>query len=177
MSERIPAYTTVMDAYIVKGRLESEGIPATIVDSYYIGLDWTMSFALGGVKIHIPDAYKDQAMTVLDDIEAGGYYLTGDLAKEEPIHCTKCHATNVFPSDFSWKFSFVFLFLLATPYAVPVPVPYTRRYFHCMHCSHVFAVKKDYSILIPPLASLLFVGVFLSIFYLLASLYYFKQAY
>lgn len=156
-----------MDAYIVKGRLENEGIPAYIIDSYFIDLDWTHSIALGGVKIHVPDAYRDQAIAVIDDIEAGDYSLTGELAKEEQTSCDKCDASNVHSIDFSWKFSLSIVMLAITLSLVIIPFPYTRRYYQCENCRHVFAVKKDYSTLISLLVSMLLFALTLLTFWVL----------
>ena len=55
MSAVVSVHTVAMDAYIIKGRLEAEGIPAFLSDDQYITMDWSLSLALGGVKVMVPE--------------------------------------------------------------------------------------------------------------------------
>jgi hypothetical protein len=51
---------------LAKSRLEYEGIPAWVADDNHINLQWTISLALGGVKIKILESDIDDALKVLN---------------------------------------------------------------------------------------------------------------
>ena len=138
MITTIKTYTIAMDAYIAKGRLEAEGIPAYIADEHYITLDWTISVAIGGVRVQVPYAYIEQANQVISDLEQGEYEVTDteeQLEHEEAIqpaithssttHCPKCNSDNTHPFDLLWKISLVFLIL------GHLPLPFSRHLHKC----------------------------------------------
>jgi len=142
MFKTVNTYTIAMNAYIAKGRLEAEGIPATIADEYYITLDWTVSVAIGGVRVQVPHAYLDQAKQVITDLEQGKYEVndTSDtdesLKPEELIHCPKCNSTDTHLINWSWKLSLVILFLSHFPF------PFLRHVYKCKNDHYWIATEE-----------------------------------
>ena len=64
----ITSYSEPIEAYIVKGRLEAEGIPAFIANEHHISLAWYLSHALGGVKIQVHMKDKNKAEEILSSL-------------------------------------------------------------------------------------------------------------
>jgi hypothetical protein len=80
---------------LAKSRLEFEGIPAWVADDYHINLKWTISMALGGVKIKILESDIEDALTVLnsDCSEALEQIEFPDIEDDE--RCDKCRSLNL----------------------------------------------------------------------------------
>ena len=147
----VSTHTIAMDAHIIKGRLEAEGIPAYLTDDQYITMDWTVSVAIGGVKVHVPDQYLAAALDVLENNQSGAYDLSSsssldlsdELAKEsleEPkIYCPECNSTQVTPFNWFWKLSLLMLFIYHTPLA------FSKQYYQCEKCPHIFRVTNSNS--------------------------------
>ncbi len=67
------------DAYIIKARLESEGIPVFLKDELTIQTDNFLSNAIGGVKFQVSESNAEAATAIL--IEQG-VELPGDSDKD-----------------------------------------------------------------------------------------------
>ncbi|MGD9367294.1 MAG: hypothetical protein PVH87_16460 [Desulfobacteraceae bacterium] len=82
-------------AYLAKSRLEYEGIPVWVADDYHINLKWTISMALGGVKIKIIEADMEDALKVLstDCSEALDQIEFPEIEDDE--RCNKCRSLNL----------------------------------------------------------------------------------
>jgi hypothetical protein len=61
----IARYSLAIEAHIARAKLESEGIPAFVADEHTITADWLYSNAMGGVRLQVPDAFVEQARTIL----------------------------------------------------------------------------------------------------------------
>jgi hypothetical protein len=62
----VASFDTVMEAELARGRLESEGIGARIVDGNTVGVAQHLSIALGGVKIAVSRSEFEAAREVLN---------------------------------------------------------------------------------------------------------------
>ena len=62
----VAAYGTILEAELARGRLESEGIGARIVDGNTVGVAQHLSLALGGVKIAVARSEFEAACEVLN---------------------------------------------------------------------------------------------------------------
>ena len=58
------------DAQIIKGKLESEGIPVFLLDENTLNSDPLISQAIGGVKIQVYTTDKERAITLYDEIRS-----------------------------------------------------------------------------------------------------------
>jgi hypothetical protein len=61
----VAAFDTILEAELARGRLESEGIGARIVDGNTVGVAQHLSLALGGVKIAVARSEFEAARAVL----------------------------------------------------------------------------------------------------------------
>lgn len=141
----ISTYTFAFDAYIIKGRLESEGIPAYVHDDQYITIDWMMSQAIGGVKVSVPESYQSQAAVVLQSTQDDHYALDPpsndelsaelleDYIPEQPLHCPACQSDKISKLEWSRRLSILALFALHSP------LTFSQRHYSCDNCNKVFA--------------------------------------
>ena len=68
----IGAYSNPLEAHLAKGRLEAEGIPASLAHEHHVWANWVYSQAPGGVKVQVPAEYAERAARVLDAHNRGG---------------------------------------------------------------------------------------------------------
>lgn len=88
MSEKfytIASFDYPADVQILKGKLESEGIPVFLKDEHTLNSDPLISNAIGGVKLQVYTRDKKQALEIYDEIRA---YAIDD--KGDPIVCPNC---------------------------------------------------------------------------------------
>jgi hypothetical protein len=84
------------DAYVIRGLLESEGIPAIVADEYQIWANWQMSQALGGVKVQVPMSHRDQALDVLGAFRRGELEAALESELQLPsITCPACQSKDI----------------------------------------------------------------------------------
>jgi hypothetical protein len=78
-----------VDCYIVKGRLESEGIPCFIFDEHIISVHPFKAVAVGGVKLKVPGDKISQSQNILSLLEKNtlmdenGEYLISEIFENE----------------------------------------------------------------------------------------------
>ena len=71
----VAAFTTPLEAELVRGRLNEGGIEATVADGEVVTVDWTMSNAVGGVKVRVAAGDSARARAVLvEPVEEPGDY-------------------------------------------------------------------------------------------------------
>ncbi len=75
------------DVQIIKGRLESEGIPVFLKDENTINSDPLISGAIGGVKLQVYANDKERAIKVYDEIRPYAVDNEGNL-----VVCPNCKA-------------------------------------------------------------------------------------
>jgi len=75
------------DVQILKGKLESEGIPVFLRDENTINSDPLISGAIGGVKLEVYADDSEKALAIYNEIRA--YAVDDD---EKPIACPNCKA-------------------------------------------------------------------------------------
>ena len=131
----IAQYFDPTEAHIVRALLESAGIPASVADANHVTANWPLAVALGGVRVQVPEQFRDQAR----DLVAA--YVSGDLEKdlehEVASCCEKCPScgsgqiTKIVPVRAKICAVAIFLFAGAT-------YPTRTSKFICTSCGHVF---------------------------------------
>lgn len=87
----VRTFTNPWDAYILKGRLESEGITVFVADEHQIWVNWPYSNALGGVKLQVPYSQIDQAAQIIELDMENMYSNSSDYKMiEESNVCPNC---------------------------------------------------------------------------------------
>jgi len=83
----VAAFEYVADVQIIKGKLESEGIPVFLRDENTLNSDPLISNAIGGVKLQVYTKDKDRALEIYNEIRA---YAIDDYGNR--IVCPNCKA-------------------------------------------------------------------------------------
>lgn len=146
------------ECYIIKGRLENEGIECFIFDENIVSVNPFYANAVGGVKVKIYWDQKEKAEEILHqkpiDLEAkncesasnagtvgqGKEYCKQAPNKHSDIHCPQCGSGNVYygiATDYKWNIPSLVLSLLLC-----VPFPLFRKKYHCFDCNTNFKKKK-----------------------------------
>lgn len=81
----LAAFEFVADVQIIKGKLESEGIPVFLQDENTLNSDPLISGAIGGVKLQVYTKDKDRALEVYNEVR--NYAVDDD---GQPIVCPNC---------------------------------------------------------------------------------------
>jgi hypothetical protein len=139
MLTTVSAYTDPIQAHIVRGRLETEGIPAHVAFQHHIWMNWSLSFALGQVRIQVPPSYVRQSLAVLADIRAGKYSDVVETEYEGPYNlpCPDCGSHETRVSRWSGKLALLLLFALL------LPLPYSNHRWRCSACGHRWLARDS----------------------------------
>ncbi|WP_057657692.1 hypothetical protein [Pseudoxanthomonas dokdonensis] len=86
----IGRYIDPWEAYILRGLLLAEGIPASVAGDQHVVANWPMSMALGGVALQVPLAFREQAAALIDDYHAG--VLEQAFLADDPSRADTCPA-------------------------------------------------------------------------------------
>jgi hypothetical protein len=63
--ETIARFRDLPAAQLARGRLEAEGIPAFLADQYFVGVNWQLSYAVGGIRLQVPYEHAEEARNIL----------------------------------------------------------------------------------------------------------------
>ena len=120
----VDRYVNAIDAHIVRGRLEAEGIPAVVGNEHLVTQNWLWSQAVGGVIIRVPEEMLPEARRIIAALDNGEFATPPDQAADS---CDKCGAALVH-TDWTRKIS------LASTFFLGIPLPFWRRSYHCPNC-------------------------------------------
>lgn len=120
----LASFEYVADAQILKGKLESEGIPVFLRDENTLNSDPLISNAIGGVKLQIYTHDKERATEIYDEVRA--YALDDD---NQPIVCPNCKASR---SEVYYNRKGVFYKLF--PF-------FEKRKYKCLNCGMITKSK------------------------------------
>ncbi|MDX1364997.1 putative signal transducing protein [Arenibacter latericius] len=116
----LATFEYVADVQILKGRLESDGIPVFLRDEYTLNSDPMISNAIGGVKLQVYYSDKEKATEIYNDIRAYAIDDEGNLRR-----CPNCKAQRM-EAYYSRKGLFYKLF----PF-------FEIRKFKCLNCEFI----------------------------------------
>ena len=83
----VASFEYVADVQIIKGKLESEGIPVFLRDENTLHSDHLISNAIGGVKLLVYAQDKERALEIYNEVRA---YALDDFGN--PVTCPNCKA-------------------------------------------------------------------------------------
>ena len=73
-----------LEAEMLRGCLEAEGIPATLGDAQTIQTDTLLTVALGGIRVMVPTSFAEAARQTVDAFERGALAIDELPADSEP---------------------------------------------------------------------------------------------
>jgi len=131
----IQTYSNYIDANIISGRLEEEGIHAWLKDENTVTINPILTNAVGGIKLMVPDSQAERAFELLKKFRS---------EIRATLKCPRCGSDNIeyvtTPRKASNWIGVIFGFLF-TNYAIS-----TDRVYHCFDCGFEFEKsEKDSS--------------------------------
>ena len=124
-------FTDPIQAHIVKGRLEAEGVYSCLANEHHIWAKWTISNALGGVELQVYNEDKEIGLGIIDAIYAGEFEL-----EDDHIICEKCASILTKRNRLSYKIAFFSFFTFG------IPLPFTNRKYICKKCGHRWKIAS-----------------------------------
>jgi hypothetical protein len=120
------------EAYVVRARLEADGIPATVAFANHAIANWPMSLALGGTCVQVPEHCLAQSRQILSDYHAGTLEdELNQVAGLQSEHCPRCGSTD-FKRSMPWRKRMSAILIIVFFAAFPT----NRSRFICRHCGH-----------------------------------------
>jgi len=117
---QLASFEYVADVQILKGKLESEGIPVFLRDKNTLNSDPLISQAIGGVKLLVYSQDKERALEIYNEVRA--YALDEN---DNPITCPNCKASK---SEVYYNRKGVFYKLF--PF-------FEKRKYKCLNCGMI----------------------------------------
>jgi hypothetical protein len=107
-------YTVPLEAQIARGLLQAEGIDAHLGDEHAALANWEWRLAIGGTKLHVPQAQAGRARAILQALDAGDYAIDDDATPAPGIGAPDRESAS---SRLAWVASMLF----------GIPLPWRRR--------------------------------------------------
>ena len=121
------SYDNYIDANIILGRLESEGVQGFLRDEYTVTIDPILTNAIGGIKLTVRKEDETRARELLEQF---------DLEKKQKLICPNCGSSSVEYITTTRKpanwFIAVVSFLIGS-YALSA-----EKKYHCFNCGYEF---------------------------------------
>lgn len=135
----IQVFNNYIEANIMMGRLQEEGIKCWLKDEITVTVDPILTNAIGGIKLMVPDSQAERAFALLKEYRS---------EIEAVIRCSRCGSGNVefvtTPRKASNWVGAIFGFLF-TSYALSAD-----KVYHCFECGFEFEeVKSDQDLKLP----------------------------
>lgn len=123
---RIKTFDNYIEANMIAGILENEGIPSFLQDEFTVTIDPILSNAVGGIKLVVPESDAERAVEILQSEEE---------RKRKLMACPKCGAQNVeyisVAKPGNWLTA-ITTFILGSYAAAP------DKKYHCFTCGYEF---------------------------------------
>jgi hypothetical protein len=150
--------TDPVQAHIIRGRLQAEGLHPSVAFEHHIRMNWFISNALGGVRVQVPPSENEEAVEIIKKISQEYYLnlLEEDEKTRDDLCCPSCASRNVKRSRVSESLALViFLFL-------KLPFPYQTGAYYCQSCKHRWVSQrgKGISVMLISLVILLAWSIF-----------------
>jgi len=165
----IATFTNPLEAHIVRGRLEAEGIDTSVAHEHHIWANWFLSTALGGVKLQVKPEDAQRAREILQQEQAGDYEaLVTDSVEETAVPrptCPVCRSEDITPARRSGRISLFIVWLSS------LPLPYSSVTMSCRNCGHTWVNREQQAY---PVLTRFFVIALLALlfFLLIRGMYY-----
>ena len=126
----VATFRDLAEATMARVTLDAEGIRCYLADAEVIRLDWTLSMALGGIKLRVRGADRERALARLHRTSTSQVLeLVESPSSDDDARCPECGATAVQWLDRGRKLS-----LVATLLGLPLLL--RLRASRCSACGH-----------------------------------------
>ena len=83
----VRSYSQAMEAQMVAGALQAEGIETHLANEYLVQQDWFVSNAVGGCRLHVAEEREADARRIIGEFDA-----TESAPKR--LTCPRCDSTH-----------------------------------------------------------------------------------
>lgn len=135
----LASFSNPLDAHILRGRLEAEGVECHLADEHIVAANWLYANAVGGVKLQVRREQVDAAAQILEQVSPPGADGAAEACDDNPVQapgasraCPHCHSKNVHYERFARRWVFLSWLLLG------FPLPFLRRKWSCDDCEHAW---------------------------------------
>ena len=84
MHRTVASYLDPIEAHIVCGRLQAEGIDAMVSDDQTNLANWEWRQAIGGTRVRVAEDQFEAARALIADLDRGAFSLEPDAAGQPP---------------------------------------------------------------------------------------------
>jgi tetratricopeptide (TPR) repeat protein len=134
----IARFSYPTEAYILKARLETEGIPSFIADEYTVTIYWLYSNAIGGVKLQVKRSDVERALEILNQEPEGTEWIEDEFGEgDDQPQCSKCGSVHTYYEKYAMRLVFLSWLILC------FPLPILKRKWKCADCGHIWKLKKE----------------------------------
>lgn len=84
MHRTVASYLDPIEAHIVCGRLQAEGIDAVVSDDHTNLANWEWRQAIGGTRVRVAEEQFEAARALIADLDRGAFSLDPDTAGRPP---------------------------------------------------------------------------------------------
>ena len=134
----IKTFTYPHEAYIIRGKLDSEGIETFLKDEMTVQVNNFYSNAVGGVKLQVLEQDVERALEIIGESEKIDDKITviDETQFENDTQCPFCHSENIMEKKSpNW--------LTLLPYLVVGFIfPVYRKTHKCFDCEKEWVVRK-----------------------------------
>ena len=126
----IASFINIIDAQLLRARLESSGIKCFIADENTVAINWLYSNFIGGVKVQVLEKDLEKAKEIFEEKPVVSETLESQVKNASMDACPECGSSSVYYEKYARKKAFIaFLFL-------GLPVPFLKRKWKCYTCGH-----------------------------------------
>jgi len=129
-------------AHLARSTLEAENIPVFLAQEHLVGVHWLYSYAIGGVKIQVPEEFAESARSILSEDRSSDLQETteANLPLDPSDTCPVCSSDTIFPAPLERRSK-------ALSLLVNIPFAFHRNFWKCSTCGHEWRVPNpDYSL-------------------------------
>jgi hypothetical protein len=131
MLTTIKTFRDPWEAHLFRMRLEADNIPAFVVNDEHVWMKWTISTALGGVRVQVPDFFVEPAGVVLARCASGACRaelaeMFGDI---DELVCPRCGSRDIRRRPFLSEFIFGIAIIV-----LGVAVKFETKACTCRNC-------------------------------------------
>lgn len=129
-------FDNVIDAYILKSRLENDGIECFIFDEHIVTQDPLLNYAVGGIKLKVYEKDYAPALEILKEINETPYLDE----QEKIIQCPSCTSTDIISGHRSMKGIKGIISMITSFFFMIFPI-YANPVYRCNNCGEEFKTK------------------------------------
>ena len=123
------------EAYVLKSKLESEGIKCYLFDENMVSLNPLYNFLIGGIKLNVSKIDLQRAIEVIAEIDN-----TPIINNDEILKCPKCDSTELISGFKSMRGMKGILSTIISFIFLVFPI-YYRIVYKCRRCNTEFKSK------------------------------------